>query len=221
MLGFVVFDTEHNYTNLEIAKRFLQTVNFPIDESSPIQEIKPLCFKGKKAVKHDTLPYSFNVTIYDKDVKHHMPCELYFSDYKLVLDFGVAKQEFDSNWQIFTTYCLKGSTQANYVKAIENQMVKNLQTIDREFLDDIMNNPEKEDDLVDMHDYMVKEILYRFKYLKTIEKDLGLLHEKAYNPFAHPYFAKKEQEPRLVEIVEACNRRDALAKQTEDQKESV
>ena len=214
MMNFIIFDTTHKYTNLEMAREFLRRQNLRIVGTEPIVEIKrPIQANKKGATEKNPTSFCFKVTFYDEDVRSNMEAELYFNDYKLTLEClynnsRVGVFEFDDKWQIFVAFELKGSEQAKYVKSIEEQMIKNLQATDKEFLDDAMAHPEQEDELADMHDYMIKETIISFGYLKALEKNLGLLHEQAYNPFAHPYINKKDKEPRLVDIVSACNQRE-------------
>lgn len=214
MKNFIVFDTSHNYTTFEMAREFLRRQNLPIVGTEPIIEIRQPVKKGNKIeTEKNHNPFHFRITFYDEDVHSNVEAELYFTDYKLVLECvagnsRVAEFDFDDKWQVFVAFELKGAQQAKYVKSIEEQMIKNLQLADKEFLDDASSHPEKEDDFADMHDYMVKETIIAFGYLKALEKNLGLLHEQAYNPFAHPYINPKAKEPRLVDIVASCNQRE-------------
>ena len=232
MMNFIVFDTFHKYATFNMAREFLRRQNLPIVGTEPITEISQPIKPQKNGAneKHDN-PFRFRVTFYDEDVRSNVEAELYFTDYKLVLECmasnsRVAIFEFDEKWQVFVAFELKGAEQSKYVKSIEEQMIKNLQRTDKEFLDDMMAKPEKDGELSDMHDYVIKETIIAFGYLKALEKNLGLLHEQAYNPFAHPYFNKKDREPRLVEIVAECNRRDREEKERalrleDEEKESV
>lgn len=211
MLGFINFDKTIRFANLDIVKEFLKKEKLSIVESEGINQVNTII--KSSITDKPYVPHTYNVVIYDEDHRSNISAELYFTDYEVVLDCQVATHSFDYKWQTFLTYYLKDNKRYDYVRSIEDQMVKNLKLTDSEYLEEIEQNPSKKLTLSDDHDFMIKEIIIGFKYLKEIEADLGIEHKYGYNPFIHPYFIEKPKQPRLVDIIAACNARDRKLKE--------
>ncbi len=196
----------NKFTNFKMVKEFLKSTQYPIVETETTQEY---AHKTRTVnAKYDEPNHFFVTTKYNRATTK---CEIYFSDLELVLDFKECEETYKKEWHLFVAHYLKGRDQVNYVRFLESKMIEELKETDRYFLDKISENPKNEEELSIRHDFVIKEILYQNKYLKELEYKLGLLHEKSYNPFAHPFFLKKEAKPRLVDIVAACNKRDREA----------
>lgn len=196
----------NKFTNFKMVKEFLRTTPYPIIETEPVEECSEK-FRTVK-VKYDEPNHYFVTTKYERAT---LKCEIYFSDIELNLDFKECEETYKREWHLFVASYLKGKDRVNYIKFLESKMIEELKETDRYFLDKISEEPKNEEELSLRHDDVVKEILFQHKYLKELEHKFGLLHEKSYNPFAHPYFIKKVKRPSLAEIVEACNKRDREA----------
>ncbi len=192
----------NNFTTFETAKSFLSGSEYALlsfEEDTTITLAAQVLAQKRNVKLKSYVPHNFYVKVmYNRAI---VSAKLFFTDKQLVLDFGEAEEIFTEKWQTFVYYSLQKKESIDYLRYLESEMIDEFKEIDKTYLDLISENPEKEEDYVEMHDRVLKDRTIEFRYLKELEREAGITY-KGYDPFHHPFFNPEQKKPeRLIDIV--------------------